>query len=81
MQLVIGFDRENPLPVEMLNELVAGHRMAAIYLDDEGDPWIKWDIVTEGGIPAAMFNSSLRKFSEQIAAIADLVFADERAAQ
>ena len=81
LQFVVGFDREEPLPLEMLNQLVAEHRLAAIYLDEEGDPWLKWDIITEGGIPAGVFNSSLRQFSEQASAIADLVFAEERAAQ
>ena len=81
LQFVVGFDREAPLPLEMMNELVAEHRMAAIYLDEDGDPWIKWDVVTEGGIPASVFKSSLRQFSEQAAAIADEVFAEERAAE
>lgn len=81
LQFVVGFNREQPLPLEMLSELVAEHRLAAIYVDDEGDPWLKWDIITESGIPAGVFNSSLRQFSEQAAAIAEIVFAEERAAQ
>jgi hypothetical protein len=79
LQLVVGFDRKNPMPLEMLNEIASSQRFVAIYLDEEGDPWLKWDIVTEEGIPAGVLNSSLQQYSQQVAAIADLVFEAERA--
>jgi hypothetical protein len=77
LQLVVGFDRKNPMPLETLNEIASSQRFVAIYLDEEGDPWLKWDIVTEGGIPAGVFNSSLQQYSQQVAAIADVVFEAE----
>ena len=79
LQLVVGFDRKDPMPLEMLNEIASSQRFVAIYLDEEGDPWLKWDIVTEEGIPAGVLNSSLQQYSQQVAAIADLVFEAERA--
>ena len=79
LQLVVGFDRKNPMPLETLNEIASSQRFVAIYLDEEGDPWLKWDIVTEEGIPAGVLNSSLQQYSQQVAAIADLVFEAERA--
>jgi len=79
LQLVVGFDRKDPMPLEMLNDISSSQRFVAIYLDEEGDPWLKWDIVTEEGIPAGVLNSSLQQYSQQVAAIADLVFEAERA--
>jgi len=79
LQLVVGFDRKDPMPLEMLNDISSSQRFVSIYLDEEGDPWLKWDIVTEEGIPAGVLNSSLQQYSQQVAAIADLVFEAERA--
>jgi hypothetical protein len=67
------------MPLEMLNDISSSQRFVSIYLDEEGDPWLKWDIVTEEGIPAGVLNSSLQQYSQQVAAIADLVFEAERA--
>jgi hypothetical protein len=73
-----GFDRKEPMPTKLVNEIVSKQRYMALSLDDEGDPWADWDIVTGDGIPKATFFLALRKYAEQIDALSERVFAEER---
>lgn len=78
IELRVGFDRAEPMTLELLNE-VATSRYIAAFLDDEGDPWINWDIVTGNGegIPAAVFMQSVNEFASGVETAADVVFAEE----
>ncbi len=78
IELRVGFDREEPMTLELLNE-VSTSRYIAAFLDDEGDPWINWDIITGNGegIPAPVFMQSVKEFASGVEYAADLVFAEE----
>jgi hypothetical protein len=78
IELRVGFDRKEPMTLELLNEVVAS-RFIAAFLDDEGDPWINWDIITgnDEGIPAPVFMQAVNEFSSGVEYAADLVFAEE----
>lgn len=80
VQLRAGFDRAEPMPLELLNDALANGRYVAVHLDEEGDPWVRWDIVTGNGegIPASVFMKSVNSFAMQIGTVADVVFAEER---
>ena len=77
VQFTVGLDREQPMPIEMVNDLVANERFVSISLDEDGDPWLTWDVVTLDGIPASVFLYSVRQFASQVNAVADQVFAEE----
>ena len=79
VQLRAGFDRAEPMPFDLLHDAVANGRYVAVHLDDEGDPWAHWDIVTGSGdgIPASVFMKSVNSFAMRIGTVADIVFAEE----
>jgi len=78
IELRVGFDREEPMTLDLLNE-VASSRYIAAFLDDDGDPWVNWDIITGNGegIPAPVFMQSVNEFAGGVEYAADLVFAEE----
>lgn len=79
VQLRAGFDRAEPMSLDLLNDTLANGRYIAAHVDDEGDPWMRWDIVTgsDEGIPASVFMKSVNSFATQIGTVADVVFAEE----
>lgn len=78
IELRVGFDREEPVTLALLNELSSSRYIGA-FLDDDGDPWINWDIITgnDEGIPAPVFMQSVNEFASGVEYAADLVFAEE----
>lgn len=74
----VGFDRQEPTPLALFNE-VAKSRYISAFLDDDGDPWINWDIITGNGegIPAPVFMQSVNEFASGVEYAADMVFAEE----
>ena len=78
LSLSAGFDRKNPMTSEEAIEISKNYRFAAVRLDEEGDPYIMWDIYTGDGIPAKVFLQSLHAFTGSIEDVSDVVFAAER---
>lgn len=76
VQLQAGFDRTEPWTATAALEVSKKFRFASIWLDDEGDPWVQWDIVTGEGIPAKVFLSSVESFGVTLEDAAALVFAE-----
>jgi hypothetical protein len=79
IQFRIGLDRKTPASSALMNEIVRKYRFIALWLDKEGDPWVNYDIYTGSGVPAATFLAALKAFEGNFAAVADDVFAEERA--
>lgn len=77
IQFVAGFDRKMPWTADAAIKLSNAYRFAAVTLDDEGDPYLRWDIVTEEGIPTRVFVKSLRRFEDTVRLAEDMIFADE----
>ena len=77
IQLVAGFDRATPWTAEAAIKVSNDYRFAAVSLDDEGDPYLRWDIVTDEGIPTRVFVKSLRRFEDTVRLAEDLIFADQ----
>jgi hypothetical protein len=78
IQLRAGMDRQNPMPLTLVNTLTQKYRFAALNLDDEGDPWINFDIVLGSGIPKDVFLLAVKNYSDGLPVLADAVFAEER---
>ncbi len=80
VQLRVGLDRREPMTVDWLHSEFGNDRFYGVHLDDEGDPWFNWDIVTGKGegIPTSVFLLAVNQFSTQVAAASVEVFAEER---
>lgn len=79
LQFSTGFDRAKPWNAADAIVVSKRYRFASVSLDDEGDPYITWDINIGEGIPASLFLKSLRDFSGAVSSTANLAFAEERA--
>jgi Putative bacterial sensory transduction regulator len=79
VQLRVGFDRAKPWTAQDAIGISREYRYLAVSLDDEGDPYLLWDIVTGEGIPAAVFLDSVTRFEENVGLAAELIFAEENA--
>lgn len=79
VQFSAGFDREKPWTAEEAIKLARQYRFSSAYLDDEGDPYIEWDVITGDGIPTPVFLASVLSFSDAIDMARGEVFADETA--
>lgn len=77
LQLSVGFDRTEPMAPSAVNAMATKYRFASIHVDDEGDPWVQFDLVTLDGIPAPVFLKALDHFSWSTGEIGDAVFAGE----
>lgn len=73
-----GFDRAKPWTAEAAIKISNDYRFAAVTLDDEGDPYLRWDIVTDEGISTRVFVRSLRRFEDTVRVAQDVIFADEQ---
>lgn len=77
LQLRAGFDRKQPWTAKDAIDLAKKYRFASVWLDDDGDPWLQWDIITGDGIPAKVFLESISLFSDTVDDAGDIVFAGE----
>jgi len=81
VQFRSGLDRKTAMPASLVNTVVKKYRYAALWLDDDGDPWINFDVFTGSGIPKPVFLRALEAYSGNLETVADMVFAEERGQQ
>lgn len=77
VQLRAGFDRDKPWTAAEAIGVTKKYRFVSIWLDDDGDPWVQWDIITGSGIPAAVFTEALQQFGDTLVDTAEVVFAEK----
>ena len=78
VQFRAGLDRRTAMPLSLLNQVVKKYRYSAVWLDDEGDPWVNFDVFTNAGISKDVFLTALKAYTENLENVADQVFAEER---
>ena len=77
IQFSAGFDRQEPWTGNDAIALSSKYRFTSVRLDDEGDPYITWDVITGSGIPSTVFLSSVLRFTQTLDDSRDLIFAGE----
>lgn len=77
VQFQASFDRKDPWPAKDALDVARKWRFGAVYLDDEGDPVVSFDIVTGEGIASKVFLEGLRSYGDTLDEIADMVFPDD----
>ena len=78
IQFRVGLDRKTPMALDQLNAILKKYRFAAMWIDEEGDPWVNFDLYTGSGIPDTVFLGALNAFRGNLGSVADEVFAEER---
>ena len=79
LMFITGFDRETQWDVASAIKINEDVRFASVWLDDEGDPWISWDMVTgRNGVPVSTFSTAMRMYADTVDRVADMAFAEER---
>lgn len=76
LQLMVGLDSDTPPDPAVITGFMNEQRYVPAYLDDEGGPWIHFDIVTLDGIPAPVFLKSVDGYAWSLAAAAEVVWPD-----
>lgn len=77
VQLRAGFDRKAPWTAAEALAVAKKYRFASVWLDETGDPWVQWDILTGDGIPAPLFLAAVETFGDTLSDTAEMVFEDE----
>ena len=77
IQLRAGFDREAPWTAADALAVTKKYRFAAVWLDEAGDPWVQWDIMTGTGISSKVLLDSVEVFGDTLKDTAELVFAED----
>lgn len=81
IQLYAGFDRDQPWDAAGALSLSERFRFMSVRLDETGDPFVGWDIVTGEGIPTAVFLTSVRYFTGALEDASQVVFAEDTVAE
>ena len=77
LQFQASFDRKDPWPAAQAVEVARKWRFGGVYLDDEGDPVVTWDVVTGDGIPSKVFLQGVRSYGDTLGEVADMVFPED----
>ena len=79
IQFSAGFDAPDGITPQTALEISSKFRFASVSLDDENDPFIRWDVVTGDGIPAGVMLQSLRLFEDTLVDASAMIFPEEEA--
>jgi hypothetical protein len=78
VQFSTGFDRKSPMDPVRAIEISRQWRFLAVSLDEEGDPYLRWDVLTADGIPQSVFMTAFRRYGESLDDAAEIIFEDEQ---
>lgn len=60
IQFTAGFDLDTPMPLQRVNDWNRDKRFGKVYLDDEGDPYVEYDVNLDlDGVGARNFDDTL----------------------
>ena len=77
IRLQVGYDRAKPWNAADAMQLSARYPFLAVRLDEDGDPFVHWDLHLAEPIPLAAFIANVREFERAVTFAADFVYAEE----
>jgi hypothetical protein len=77
LQIIGGFDTNFSVSAEAALDIARRSRFAQTYIDDDGDVWVEWDIVTGKGIPQGVFLKGLRNYTDALQFAGGVVFPED----
>lgn len=81
IRLQVGYDRAKPWNAADAMQLSARYPFLAVRLDEDGDPFVHWDLHLSEPIPLAAFIANVREFERAVTFAADFVYAEEMLAR
>jgi hypothetical protein len=81
IRMQVGLDRAEPWNAEEAIRLSQQLPFIGVRLDDEGDPFVHWDVYLGEGMARGVFMENARRFVASAAEAASIVFADELVGQ
>ena len=81
IQLIGGFDTQGSVSAEQALAISKSHRYSQVTIDDEGDVWVRWDMLIGDDFPAPVFLRHLRAFASSLDNAGEMVFPDEAEAE
>ena len=78
VQFLTALDRECPMRPEDALAISERFRFLAVSLDDEGDPFLHWDVIIGDGLPVQTFLDATGRFGETVSEASEVIFAEER---
>lgn len=74
IQFTAGFDMPNPQDIGRMNSWNRDSRLAKVYLDDEGDPFLETNLVLSGeGIGRRNFDAVLSGWQDSVTQFTDFI--------
>ena len=77
VQFQTAFDRREPWSAAEVATISSRLRFVSVWLDEEGDPFVAWDLFTGDGIPSRAFLQTVTNFGDSLEAVAGLVYPDD----
>lgn len=77
IRLQVGYDRAKPWNAATAMQISARYPFLAVRLDEEGDPFVHWDLHLAEPIPLKAFLANVREFERAVTEAADFVYAEE----
>lgn len=78
IQFSAGFDTPSGIDERLVLNWAQKNRYGSVYLDDENDPIIQWDVSMVGGLTKANFADVLASFDAAVGNFGNYVFANDR---
>lgn len=79
IRIQVGYDRENPWTPAEAMQLSMDYPFLAVRLDQDGDPFVHWDLYLGEGIPEMVFVRNVREFERSVTLAAEKVYAEQLA--
>jgi hypothetical protein len=80
IRMQVGYDRAKPWTAAEAIQLSHEYRFLSVRLDEEGDPFVHWDVHLGDGIPEAVFVQNVRAFERSVTMASEIVYAEEKSA-
>jgi hypothetical protein len=77
IQLSTGFDRTAPMDLKQVNDWNSNRRFGSVSLDEDGDPFVSWDIILTEPVSPSMLAIVLETYDEAVGDFGLIAFEDQ----
>ncbi|ASK87630.1 YbjN domain-containing protein [Sphingorhabdus sp. SMR4y] len=77
IQLSTGFDRTSPMDWKKANHWNSNRRFGSVSLDEDGDPFLTWDVILTEPVAQSIFATALETYDEAVGDFGLIAFEDQ----